>query len=107
MVFVESDFLENLFEIFRKMRGQVFHRATVEQMPETELPPIDPDLGIGRREIELSETIEKLGKEGFATQNAQLILHEIVYMVLLNKLLRDLNFWPNLGTLKMAWSGLL
>lgn len=99
--FEDKDRYCEIIDKFRKKRGKVFHNAIVETMPDDVLPDIDPDLGIGRRETTLAETISKFGEEGLATKNAKILLHEVVYAILLNELMPDLDFWPKLEMLKI------
>lgn len=94
-----------IIDAFRSKRGKFFHNGTIEIMPETVLPAIDSTTKLGHREVGLEETVQNLGAEGLATRNAQILLHEIIHTLLLNRLIPDLDFWPKFEMLKMAVSG--
>ncbi len=70
--------------------------------PAIVLPDVDPVSGVGRREITLSETGTQFEKEGLAAKNAQNLLHNIVYILLLNRLIPCLDFWPKLQMLQIV-----
>ncbi len=84
------------------IRNKVFHDAYSGTRPEIDMPIIDPMTRTGRRETTMEETLNKLKEEGLSADNAQIIFSEIIYTLLMNKLIHKLDFWPKFTMLKMA-----
>ncbi|MBN1585357.1 hypothetical protein JW899_03255 [Candidatus Uhrbacteria bacterium] len=101
--FEDKDFYTDICLHFcTTIRNKVFHDAKSEKRPKTTMPVIDPITRMGRREATMEETLVSLRDEGLSADNAQIIFSEVIYSLLLNRLIPDLNFWPKLSMLKMV-----
>ncbi|MBU0614021.1 hypothetical protein KJ766_01905 [Patescibacteria group bacterium] len=87
---------------FQTIRNKVFHDAYSGTRPQIDMPTIDPVTRSGRRDVTMKETLKELQKEGLSADNAQVIFNEIIYTLLMNKLISELNFWPKFTMLKIA-----
>ena len=92
----------SILNAYRECRAAFFHSGRREDMPSTVYPMRDPATRVTRRSVSLAETLQSFRKEGLATKNAAILLHEIVHCILLNRLIPELALWPRFAPLQMV-----
>jgi hypothetical protein len=107
---MEEDLLKNfedaskyaeIMDKYRTCRNDFFHWGRREDMPVTVYPMRDLATREARRSVSLDETLQNFRREGLATKNAAILLHDIVHCILLNRLIPELALWPRFPSLQM------
>lgn len=108
---MEEDLLKNfpdaakyaeVLSAYQNCRSNFFHSGRREDLPAIVYPMKDPATREGRRSVSLDETLKMFRKEGLATKNAAILLHDIIHCILLNRLIPELSLWPRFGSLTLA-----
>lgn len=90
-----GEFYKSIKKFKNVYRNNFFHHAKDFILPDLLLPDYDSGKEIAQRESDIEDTLENWQTEQLAAINFQAIFNSIIYSLLINQLLPELNFWPN------------